>query len=71
MDEKTDDALAKELRQAKLKFLRRAGEFAPDSAVIAINSIQRDFEIKGEFSPAQRMFAKKLIKTSQSLRTGK
>lgn len=65
----TDEDLSQKLKNAKLKFLKRAGEFALDSAVIAINSLQKDFDINKKFTNAQREFVKKLIKTSQSLRT--
>ena len=68
MEKNNDISKAKRLHEAKLKFLRRAGEFAPDSAIIAINSLEKDFEINGEFTPQQRAFVEKLIKTSQSLR---
>lgn len=68
METEIDNELSQKLKDAKLKFLKRAGEFAPDSAVIAINSLQKDFEINKKFTDAQREFVKKLIKTSQSLR---
>lgn len=66
---KNDEDLSKNLHEAKLKFLRRTGEAAPDSAVVAINSLQRDFELNQKFTSAQREFVNKLIKTSQSLRS--
>lgn len=68
METETDKELWQRLKEAKLKFLHRAGEFAPDSAIIAINSLQQAFEINKEFTKAQREFVKKLVKTSQSLR---
>lgn len=64
----TDEELSIKLKDAKLKFLRRDGEFIADSAVVAINSLQRDYELNSKFTSAQREFVKKLIKTSQSLR---
>lgn len=63
-----DRELSEKLRGAKLKFLRRAGEASPDSAIVAINSLQRDYEINEKFTPQQRAFVEKLIKTSHSLR---
>lgn len=69
MDEKTDKDLSQEIKEAKLKFLRHAGKTVPDSAIVAINSLLRDYEINGQFTNGQREFVKKLIKTSQSLRT--
>lgn len=68
METETDQLLSQKLKEAKLKFLKRAGEFAPDSAVTAINSLQQDFEINKKFNSSQRKFVEKLIKTSQSLR---
>lgn len=70
METKSDEdkELTEKLRAAKLKFLRRAGENVADSAVVAINSLLRDYEINEKFTPQQRAFVEKLIKTSHSLR---